>query len=245
VEDPVEYDLEGIGQMHVNPKIELTFAAGLRAFLRQDPDVIMVGEIRDRETAEIAIHASLTGHLVLSTIHTNDAPGALTRLVEMDIEPFLVASSLIGIQAQRLVRLLCPHCKELYEPSPDQIRQLGISSDDPYDLGNPPRSAIYRAGFEKLTPITPLHPDKFMLYRAVGCDECLGTGYQGRTGLYEMVMVTDDIRTHVLRNSDSNAIKKVAREDGMVSLRDDGVRKVISGVTTIEEVVRVTHEEMG
>jgi general secretion pathway protein E len=205
----------------------------------------MVGEIRDRETAEIAVHASLTGHLVLSTIHTNDAPGALTRLVEMDIEPFLVASSLIGIQAQRLVRLLCPHCKELYVPNRDELEELAFNIDDPYSVGKPPRSAVYKAAWQKLRPITPLSDDRFMLYRAVGCDECLGTGYRGRTGVYELVMVTDEIRLNVLKNADSNTIKRVAHEEGMISLRDDGIRKVVAGVTTIEEVVRVTHEDAG
>jgi general secretion pathway protein E len=243
VEDPVEYDIEGIGQVHVNPKIDLTFSNGLRAFLRQDPDVIMVGEIRDRETAEIAIHASLTGHLVLSTIHTNDASGALTRLVEMDIEPFLVASSLIGIQAQRLVRVLCPNCKIMFSPNDDQIKEIGVDPNNPYDLGTPPITQVYRDGFEKLTPIVPVSNDGFKLYHADGCDECQGTGYLGRTGLYEMVMITDDIRTNVLQNADSTTIKKVARRDGMISLRDDGIRKVLTGVTTIEEVLRVTHED--
>lgn len=243
VEDPVEYDIEGIGQVHVNPKIDLTFSAGLRAFLRQDPDVIMVGEIRDRETAEIAIHASLTGHLVLSTIHTNDAPGALTRLVEMDIEPFLVASSMIGIQAQRLVRVLCEHCKELYEPTREQLAELGVSPDNPYSLGELPKGSVYQAAYRKLPPLKPLASDRVMLYRAGGCDECMGTGYYGRTGVYEMVMITDEIRNHVLRNADSNTVKRVAKQDGMVSLRDDGARKVLTGVTTIEEVLRVTHED--
>jgi general secretion pathway protein E len=245
VEDPVEYDIEGIGQVHVNPKIDLTFSAGLRAFLRQDPDVIMVGEIRDRETAEIAIHASLTGHLVLSTIHTNDAPGALTRLVEMNIEPFLVASSIIGIQAQRLVRVLCPHCRELYVPNKEQIDELGVSPDDPYKTPDAPKNDLYRTGWERLKPIEPLVPGKCMLYSAVGCDECMGTGYHGRSGLYEMVMITDEVRNNVLRNADSNTIKQIARNDGMISLREDGVRKVLAGVTTLEEVLRVTHEDAG
>jgi general secretion pathway protein E len=243
VEDPVEYDIEGIGQMHVNPKIDLTFSNGLRAFLRQDPDVIMVGEIRDRETAEIAIQSSLTGHLVLSTIHTNDAPGALTRLVEMDIEPFLVASSIIGIQAQRLVRVLCPKCKELYEPEREQLVELGVDPDDPYKASTPPSSPLYLAGWEKLRPLVPLVPGKVRLYRSVGCDNCLGTGYFGRTGLYEMVMITDEVRTNILRNSDSNTIKRVAKADGMVNLREDGARKVLTGTTTVEEVLRVTHED--
>ncbi len=245
LEDPVEYDIEGIGQVHVNPKIDLTFTAGLRAFLRQDPDVIMVGEIRDRETAEIAIHASLTGHLVLSTIHTNDAPGAVTRLVEMDIEPFLVASSLIGIQAQRLVRMLCPHCKELFEPDKAELEQLEFNVEDPYAIGTPPKHPIYQSAWRRLKPIAPLDPERFMLYRAVGCDECMGTGYRGRTGIYEMVMMTDTIRSGVLRNADSNAVKKMAKKDGMISLRDDGIRKVVAGITTIEEVVRVTQEDAG
>ncbi|MCP4599946.1 MAG: type II secretion system ATPase GspE [Proteobacteria bacterium] len=245
IEDPVEYDIEGIGQVHVNPKIDLTFSNGMRAFLRQDPDVIMVGEIRDRETAEIAIHASLTGHLVLSTIHTNDAPGALTRLVEMDMEPFLVASSIIGIQAQRLVRVLCEHCKELYEPTREQLEEIGLPPDNPYVVGDMPKSPLYRLGWEKMKPLVPLVPDKVMLYKAVGCDECINTGYHGRSGVYEMVMITDEIRLNILRNADSNTIKRVALEDGMVSLRDDGARKVLVGVTTIEEVLRVTHEDSG
>jgi general secretion pathway protein E len=243
VEDPVEYDIEGIGQMHVNPKIDLTFSSGLRAFLRQDPDVIMVGEIRDRETAEIAIHASLTGHLVLSTIHTNDAPGALTRLVEMDIEPFLVASSMIGIQAQRLVRVLCPTCRELYAPDPEQLVELGVDPENPYAVGPAPQSPQYQQAARRLEPIQPLAPGQTMLYRAVGCDECLGTGYLGRTGVYEMVMITDEIRMNILRNADSNTIKRVAKQEGMISLREDGARKVLAGVTTIEEVLRVTHED--
>ncbi|MCK9522158.1 MAG: type II secretion system ATPase GspE [Proteobacteria bacterium] len=244
VEDPVEYDIEGIGQVHVNPKIHLTFANGLRAFLRQDPDVIMVGEIRDRETAEIAVQSSLTGHLVLSTIHTNDAAGALTRLVEMDIEPFLVASSMIGIQAQRLIRVLCPHCRETYEPTRDQLEELGVDPDNPYVVSHIPAHPVYRAAAAKLPPIQPIEPGKVALYRAVGCPECLGLGYRGRSGLYEMLMITDEIRALVLKNADSNTIKKLAREEGMVNLREDGARKVLQGVTTIEEVLRVTHEDV-
>lgn len=243
VEDPVEYDIEGIGQVHVNPKIDLTFASGLRAFLRQDPDVIMVGEIRDRETAEIAVQSSLTGHLVLSTIHTNDAAGALTRLVEMDIEPFLVASSMIGIQAQRLVRVLCPHCKELFEPTREQLVELGVNPDAPYSSFREPTEQVYRNAAAKMSPLTPLHSEKVMLYQAVGCDECLGLGYRGRTGLYEMLMITDSISALVLKNSDSNTIKRTALKEGMVNLREDGARKVLSGVTTIEEVLRVTQDD--
>lgn len=243
VEDPVEYDIEGIGQIHVNPKIDLTFASGLRAFLRQDPDVIMVGEIRDRETAEIAVQSSLTGHLVLSTIHTNDAAGALTRLVEMDIEPFLVASSMIGIQAQRLVRVLCPHCKELFEPTRDQLLELGVDPDSPYASFRQPAHDVYAAAAKKLPPIVPVSEERLALYQAVGCDECLGLGYRGRTGLYEMLMITDDIRALVLKNSDSNSIKRTALKEGMVNLREDGARKVLAGVTTIEEVLRVTQDD--
>lgn len=243
VEDPVEYDIEGIGQVHVNPKIDLTFASGLRAFLRQDPDVIMVGEIRDRETAEIAVQSSLTGHLVLSTIHTNDAAGALTRLVEMDIEPFLVASSMIGIQAQRLVRVLCPHCKQLFEPTREQLVELGVDPDNPYQSFSQPVENVYIEAAKRLPPLQPLSNDRVMLYEAVGCDECLGLGYRGRTGLYEMLMITDDIRALVLKNSDSNSIKKTALREGMVNLREDGARKVLSGITTIEEVLRVTHDD--
>jgi general secretion pathway protein E len=244
VEDPVEYDIEGIGQVHVNPKIDLTFTSGLRAFLRQDPDVIMVGEIRDRETAEIAIQSSLTGHLVLSTIHTNDAPGALTRLVEMDIEPFLVASSILGIQAQRLVRVLCPSCRERYEPTRSELLELGVDPDDPYRQPPTPQGRLYQQAAAKLPPVRPLVPGRTVIHRAVGCDECLGSGYLGRTGVYEIVMVTDEIRAHILRNADSTAIKRVAKAEGMVNLREDGARKVLAGVTTIEEVLRVTHEEV-
>jgi general secretion pathway protein E len=245
VEDPVEYDIEGIGQMHVNPKIDLTFSNGLRAFLRQDPDVIMVGEIRDRETAEIAIQSSLTGHLVLSTIHTNDAPGALTRLVEMDIEPFLVASSILGIQAQRLVRVLCPHCREIYTPARDELEELGVDPDDPYgSVDREPKGRLYRQAAGNLEITQPLvEGGPVKLYRAVGCEHCLETGYLGRTGVYEIVMVTDEIRRHILRNSDSNTIKRAAKEEGMINLREDGARKVLAGITTIEEVLRVTHEE--
>jgi general secretion pathway protein E len=178
---------------------------------------------------------------VLSTIHTNDAPGALTRLVEMDIEPFLVASSIIGIQAQRLVRVLCPACKELYEPSRDQLVELGVDPDNPYAPSAAPKTPVYQAAAMKVPPIRPLKAGTVTLYRAIGCDECLGTGYIGRTGLYELVMITDDIRTNILRNSDSNTIKRVAKAEGMVNLRDDGARKVLAGTTTIEEVLRVTH----
>jgi general secretion pathway protein E len=218
IEDPIEYQLRGVGQMQVNPKINLTFAAGLRSILRQDPDVIMVGEIRDGETAEIAIHASLTGHLVFSTLHTNDAAGAITRLLDMGIEPFLVASSLVAIVAQRLVRVLCPACRQSYRPSPDEVAKLGVNG-------------------ERASTAT--------WFRAGGCPECLSTGYRGRTGIYEILVLDDELRSLVLAKTDANAIKARAMEHGMRTLRDDGAQKVASGITTTEEVLRVTSEDVG
>jgi general secretion pathway protein E len=214
VEDPVEYQLKGIGQVQVNPKIELTFASGLRSFLRQDPDVIMVGEIRDRETAEIAIQASLTGHLVLSTVHTNDSAGAVSRLVDMGVEPFLVASSLTGVVAQRLVRTICSDCKEAYQPAAQELLEIGI---DPGEVKE--------------------------IWRGKGCPRCLGTGYKGRTGIYEIMLIDDEIRQLILKNVDASTIKNTAREKGLVPLREDGAEKVIAGVTTSAEVTRVTQED--
>lgn len=214
IEDPVEYQLAGVGQVQVNPKIELTFASGLRAFLRQDPDVIMVGEIRDRETAEIAVQASLTGHLVFSTVHTNDAPGAVTRLVDMHVEPFLIASSLMAVLAQRLVRTICPNCKESYKPTVEELAELNLTLKD-----------------------TPL------LYKGKGCDVCQQTGYVGRLGIFEMMIVNDEIRQLILKNVDSGTLKAKARENGMVTLREDGAEKVRQGITTIEEVTRVTRDD--
>ena len=211
IEDPIEYQLDGIGQMQVNPKINLTFASGLRSMVRQDPDVILVGEIRDRETADIAIHAALTGHLVFSTLHTNDAASAVTRLIDMDIEPFLVSSAVQAIIAQRLVRVLCPHCKEPYEPEEAQWTELGLEKDT-------------------LGPI----------FRAKGCEKCLETGYRGRTGIYEFLRMTESIKGLVLQTSDANQISRAARKEGMVSLREDGIQKVTEGKTTISEVLRVT-----
>ncbi|MEW6214366.1 MAG: type II secretion system ATPase GspE [Nitrospirota bacterium] len=214
VEDPVEYQLKGIGQIHVNPKIGLTFASGLRSILRQDPDVIMVGEIRDFETAEIAIQASLTGHLVLSTLHTNDAPSSITRLVDMGVEPFLVASSLMGVLAQRLVRVICPSCKESYEPSETEMEYFK-------DHGSSP----------------------FILYRGKGCNKCNGKGYLGRTGIFELLIMGDEIRHLITERTDSQSIKNVAISGGMRTLRVDGFEKAIDGVTTIEEVLRVTQKD--
>jgi general secretion pathway protein E len=216
VEDPVEYQLEGIGQIQVNPKIDLTFANALRSILRQDPDVILVGETRDLITAEIAIQASLTGHLVFSTLHTNDAAGALTRLTDMGIEPFLVSSSLVAIYAQRLVRLLCRQCAKPSALTEPEIRQLGV----------PPAQA--REG---------------TVLRAVGCERCMDTGYAGRTAIYELLLLDDEIRSLVLKNVDSGTIKQAALRKGMNTLRMDGARRVLSGVTTIEEVLRVTTED--
>jgi general secretion pathway protein E len=242
VEDPVEYDIRGISQMQVSPKINLSFASGLRAFLRQDPDVIMVGEIRDRETAEIAIHASLTGHLVLSTIHTNDAAGALTRLVEMGIEPFLVASSMLAILAQRLVRVLCPHCKTVINPSLDQLRQIGVSQDrlaGPWQrFEDGPYVTDYR------DPVPQWWGGEPVVYDTVGCEECSSLGYRGRTGIYELLMITDKVRGLLLSNADSTTIKRAAIVEGMDTLRDDGARKAFLGTTTLEEIMRVTQEEI-
>ena len=212
VEDPIEYQLEGIGQTQVNTKVEMTFARGLRAMLRQDPDVVMVGEIRDLETAEIAVQASLTGHLVLSTLHTNTAIGAVTRLQDMGIEPFLISSALLGLLAQRLVRGLCPHCKESYAPDAGECELMGFD----------PASAPH-------------------IHRAVGCDECNHLGYAGRTGIYELVVVDDELRTLIHNNASEQEMTKHARRYGS-GIREDGRRKIMEGVTTIEEVLRVTRE---
>ncbi len=219
VEDPVEYQLQGIGQMAINPKIGLTFAAGLRSFLRQDPDVIMVGEIRDRETAEIAIQASLTGHLVFSTVHTNDAASAITRLVDMGVEPFLVASSLTAVMAQRLVRRVCRECREAYRPTAEELKEVGLTPEAVAKAGNPP------------------------IYRAKGCEVC-GNGYRGRTGIYELLLVDDDIRQLALKNVDSTSIKRAGVHRGMRTLLDDGARKVLAGETTLAEVLSVTQEDI-
>ncbi|MGQ0507097.1 MAG: type II secretion system ATPase GspE [Myxococcaceae bacterium] len=221
VEDPVEYQLKGIGQMPIQPKIGLTFAAGLRSFLRQDPDVIMVGEIRDKETADIAINASLTGHLVFSTVHTNDAAGAVTRLVDMGVEPFLVASSLTAVLAQRLVRRVCPDCRSSYVPGEEELAEIGLS----------------RAKLQEKYGVK-------QIYKAIGCTHCNRLGYRGRTGIYEFLPVDDDIRALIVKNTDSGTIRKKAQERGMLTLLDDGGRKIALGETTIAEVLTVTQEEM-
>ena len=214
IEDPVEYQLTGINQIQVNTKAGLTFASGLRSILRHDPDVVLIGEIRDCETAEIAVQASLTGHLVFSTLHTNDAPGALTRLVDMGIEPFLVASSLEGVLAQRLVRLICKHCKEEVPITAKEIARI--------DKGRPV-------------------PEK--LYRGKGCRECQGTGYRGRTVICEMMDVTEEIKQGILARTSTGEIRKIATAQGMKSLREDGWRIIMEGRTTMEEVLRATKEE--
>lgn len=213
VEDPIEYHLEGIGQTQVNTKVEMTFARGLRAILRQDPDVVMVGEIRDRETAEIAVQASLTGHLVLSTLHTNTAVGALTRLQDMGVEPFLLASSLLGVVAQRLVRVLCSDCKSPYSPDQAECQQLGLSS------------------CEGVT-----------LYHARGCSNCNFTGYRGRTGIYEIVVIDEQVRRMIHELKGEQEITDCVRQY-TPGIRDDGSKKVLAGVTTLEEVLRVTQKD--
>ena len=209
VEDPIEYQLKGVGQIQVNPKIDLTFANGLRSILRQDPDIVMIGEIRDAETAEIAMQASLTGHLVLSTLHTNDAATAVTRLIDMGIEPFMVASSLSAVLAQRLVRVICPHCKESYTP-------------------------------ERAYPGIDLPP---FLYRGRGCERCFNLGTIGRIGIYELLPIDAELCSMIIRREPAGAIKEYAISRGMRTLREDGLEKARQGITTIEEVLRVTQDD--
>ncbi len=214
IEDPVEYRLSGVTQMQVKPGIGLTFARGLRHIVRQDPDVVLVGEIRDRETAEIAVHAALTGHMVFSTLHTNDAAGAVTRLLEMGIEDFLLASAVIGILAQRLVRLICPECRVALPPG---------------------------TGTEALTGAIPgKEPER--LFMGQGCPACAQTGYQGRTGIYELLLVEEDVRQLILRRADATALRQAAISQGMQTLAEDGWTKVARGLTTTQEVLRVTQE---
>ncbi|MCB1139617.1 MAG: type II secretion system ATPase GspE [Leptospiraceae bacterium] len=212
-EDPVEYEIPGVSQTQVQEKIGLTFAHCLRTMLRQDPDIIMVGEIRDQDTARIAIQAALTGHLVLSTLHTNDAPAAVTRLIDMGIEPYLITSTVRAVVAQRLVRVICPHCKTTYKPPAGELKDLGIS---------------------------PAQLKKGVLYRGEGCDQCVGTGYQGRNGLYEFMEVDTQVQRAILQGKDSEQIREAAEKEGMLTLLDYGRRKVIDGLTTPEEVLRVS-----
>jgi type IV pilus assembly protein PilB len=213
VEDPVEYRLPGINQVQTNVKAGLTFSAALRSILRSDPDIVLLGEIRDGETAHIAIEAALTGHLVLSTLHTNDAPSAVVRLTEMGIEPFLVGSALDCVLAQRLARRLCPKCKEAYTPTPEMLRTNAFPWEDGMDLPT--------------------------LYRPVGCSACAKTGYKGRLALHEVMAVSEDIERMTVEHASAMAIGKVAVEQGMITLRHDGLLKVLAGVTSIEEIFRV------
>jgi general secretion pathway protein E len=212
VEDPIEFDIDGIGQTQVNPKVDMTFARGLRAILRQDPDVVMVGEIRDLETAQIAVQASLTGHLVMSTLHTNTAIGAITRLRDMGIEPFLISSSLIGVLAQRLVRKLCPDCKTPFEANRDQRALFDLKSDQP-----------------------------LVLYRPCGCEQCHFKGYRGRTGIHELLLVDDKVQALIHKDAGEQAIEALVRQQ-TPSIRQDGLHKVRLGITSLEEVLRVTDE---
>jgi len=216
IEDPIEFPLKGVNQVQINPKAGLTFASGLRAFLRQDPNIIMVGEIRDLETSEIAVHAALTGHLVFSTLHTNDAPGALTRLVDMGVEPFLVSSSVLAVIAQRLVRLICQDCKEQYQPSSALLKELGISLEKGADA-------------------------KF--YRGKGCLSCRQTGYSGRMAIFELMTVNEEMAELIIAKASVRDIRRAAVKAGMQSLREDGFKKAFDGFTTAEEILRVTQEE--
>ena len=217
VEDPVEYQLDGVNQIPVNPKIELTFAAGLRSILRQDPDIVLVGEIRDRETAEIAVQAALTGHLVLSTLHTNDSASSVTRLIDMGVEPFLVSSSVLALLAQRLIRSVCRDCAKKYTPSEAELERAGLTVEDLKGR---------------------------QLYRAVGCPNCMNTGYAGRVGIHEILIMDDDMRNLVMQNVDAATIKKAAMAKGMATLREDGIQKALRGLTTLEEVLVITQEDV-
>jgi len=218
VEDPIEYQLPGIGQMQIKPKINLTFANCLRHILRQDPDVIMVGEIRDVETAEIAIQASLTGHLVLSTLHTNDSASAMTRLIDMGIEPYLISSSVVAVMAQRLLRVICPDCKRPYQPGEEILSAFGEQNQE------------------------LLHQVQF--HKGQGCEKCLETGYLGRTGIFEMLVIEDDIKELILKQNSSHLIKEKAMRKGMTSLQQDGLNKAQTGQTTLQEVSRVTQDAL-
>ena len=217
IEDPVEYKLSGYSQIEVKPKVGLTFANALRSVLRQDPDVIMVGEMRDTETAQIAIQSALTGHLVFSTVHTNSAPATITRLIDMGIEPFLVSSSIIGVLAQRLVRRICPDCRKSYQPHPEQLRELGIKE----------------VSFRKL--------DR-RFFRGDGCDNCRQTGYRGRIGIHELLVMSEGVKNTILESSDADTIKKQGLKEKMITLRRDGVNKILHGLTTAEEILSITSE---
>ena len=215
IEDPVEYQIKGISQIQVNPKINLTFASGLRSIVRQDPDVILVGEIRDRETAEIAVQSALTGHLVFSTLHTNDSASAITRLVDIGVEPFLISSSVLAVVAQRLIRVLCKDCKQPYTPDKSTLESIGITSDQLHEA---------------------------TIYRAEGCESCFHTGYKGRTAIFEIMLLDSSLKSMILTAHDSGRIKDAALNLNMVTLRQDGIQKVLRGISTIEEVIRVTQQ---
>ena len=217
IEDPVEYKLSGYSQIEVKPKLGLTFANALRSVLRQDPDVIMVGEMRDTETAQIAIQSALTGHLVFSTVHTNNAPATITRLIDMGIEPFLVSSTIIGVLAQRLVRRICPDCRKSYKPHPEQLRELGIKEESFRKIGQ-------------------------SFYRGTGCTKCRNTGYRGRLGIHELLEMSEGLKNTILESSDSDSIKKQALKEKMITLRRDGVNKILHGLTTAEEILSLTSE---
>ncbi|MEJ5358232.1 MAG: type II secretion system ATPase GspE [Desulfobacterales bacterium] len=213
IEDPIEYQIKGISQIQVNPKIDLTFARGLRSIVRQDPDVILIGEIRDKETADIAVQSALTGHLVFSTLHTNDSPSAITRLVDIGVEPFLISSSVLAVLAQRLVRVLCTDCKQPYAPPTVYLQSIG------------------------------LRPERFAekpIFKAVGCEKCFQTGYRGRIGIFEIMRMSEELKSLIIQTYDANRIKALAVQEGMVTLREDGIEKVLEGQTTLEEVLRVT-----
>ncbi len=213
IEDPIEYQIKGISQIQVNPKIDLTFARGLRSIVRQDPDVILIGEIRDKETADIAVQSALTGHLVFSTLHTNDSPSAITRLVDIGVEPFLISSSVLAVLAQRLVRVLCADCKQPYAPRTVYLQSIG------------------------------LRPERFAerpVFKAAGCEKCFQTGYRGRIGIFEIMLMSEELKSLIIQTYDANRIKALAVQEGMVTLREDGIEKVLEGLTTLEEVLRVT-----
>jgi type IV pilus assembly protein PilB len=212
-EDPVEFDIEGIMQVAINESVGLTFSKALRSFLRQDPDIIMVGEMRDLETAQISIQASLTGHLVLSTLHTNDSPGAVTRLIDMGVEPFLISSTLMAVLGQRLVRTVCKNCRTPFEPTEAQLGMLNLS---PHDLG------------EKV------------FYYGRGCSNCNDTGYKGRKGIFELLVINDAVRSLINERAPTVVVRQKAIELGMVTLREDGLRSIFDGDTTIEEIVKYT-----
>jgi general secretion pathway protein E len=218
IEDPIEYQLEGVGQMQVQPKIGVTFSAGLRSILRQDPDIVMIGEIRDLETAEIAIQASLTGHMVFATLHTNDALSAVVRLQDMGLEPYLVASSLVMAQAQRLVRRLCEHCKTPRDIDDDEWQALDVLADDMKETR--------------------------VVYDAKGCDECLNTGYIGRVAIYELIPITQNLRNAIHDGKGLPALRRIAAKEGAISLRQDGARHIAAGITTFDEVLMATRADV-